>query len=105
MVFIETPIFTKLILELLPDENYKALQRALLLRPEYGSIIEGAGGLRKIRWGIIGKGKRGGLRVIYYWDTPHDTIYMLTIYKKNDQENLTAAQVKFLRDLVRGYLK
>jgi mRNA-degrading endonuclease RelE of RelBE toxin-antitoxin system len=104
MVFIETPIFTKLVKELLSDEEYRSLQEALLLRPEAGDVIPGGGGLRKIRWRMSGKGKRGGVRVIYYWDTPDDIIYMLTVYKKNAQENLTANQLKVLRQLVEEWL-
>lgn len=104
MVFIETPVFTKLVKDLLPDEEYRKLQEALLLRPESGSLIPNGGGLRKIRWGISGSGKRGGMRVIYYWDTPDDTIYMLTVYKKSAQENLTPGQLKLLRRLVEEWL-
>ena len=104
MVFIETPIFTKLVKEFLADEEYRSLQEALLLRPESGDVIPGGGGLRKIRWRVAGKGKRGGVRVIYYWDTPGDIIYMLTVYKKNAQENLTANQLKVLRQLVEEWL-
>ena len=104
MVFVETPIFTKLIKELLTDEEYRSLQEALLLRPEAGDVISGGGGLRKIRWRVTGKGKRGGVRVIYYWDTPDDIIYMLLVYKKNVQEDLTATQLKVLRQLVEEWL-
>jgi hypothetical protein len=105
MVFIETPLFTKLIKELLPDENYRRLQQTILIRPEAGDIIRGGGGLRKIRWKLPGGGKRGGLRIIYYWDGPEDTIYMLLPYKKSKQENLTPAQLKVFRDLVKAGLK
>jgi len=64
VLFIETPVFTREITALLPDENYRELQIALLLRPEAGDLITGSGGLRKVRWPAPGKGKRGGLRVI-----------------------------------------
>jgi mRNA-degrading endonuclease RelE of RelBE toxin-antitoxin system len=104
MVFIETPIFTKLIKDLLLDEEYRKLQEALFLRPESGALIPNGGGLRKIRWVISGRGKRGGVRVIYYWDTPDDTIYMLTVYKKSTPENLTTGQLKLLRRLVEEWL-
>ncbi len=104
MVFIETPIFTKLIKELLSDEEYRQLQEALLLRPGSGDLIPNGGGLRKIRWTMRGVGKRGGVRTIYYWNTPDDTIYMLTVYKKNAQENLTPSQLKTLRRLVEEWL-
>lgn len=76
MIFIEPTIFTKDIKRLFLDEEYRALQGKLQLRPDAGNLIRGSGGLRKIRWNLPGKGKRGSLRVIYYWDTP-DTIYML----------------------------
>lgn len=66
MVFIETSIFTRDIQRLLPEENYRQLQTALMLRPELGERIPGSSGLRKVRWGVPGEGKRGGLRVIYY---------------------------------------
>lgn len=104
MLFIETPIFTKQVKELLPDEEYRKLQEALLMRPEAGNLIPGGGGLRKIRWRIRSKGKRGGLRIIYYWDIPEDTLFMLTAYKKSTKEDLTQDQLKILRKLVEEWL-
>jgi len=79
MLFIETPIFTKLVTDLIPDNEYRKIQLALVLRPEAGKIIPGSGGLRKIRWRSSGTGKRGGLRLIYFWDVNEDRIYMLLI--------------------------
>ena len=105
MLFIETPIFTKLVSELLPDDDYRKIQLALILRPEAGKIIPSSSGLRKIRWKIHGSGKRGGLRLIYFWDVQEDTIYMLLIYKKSKQEDLTQNQLKTLRNLVKELLK
>ncbi len=105
MIFIETPLFTKLINDFLPDDDYRLLQQTILIRPEAGNLIRGGGGLRKIRWNVPGSGKRGGLRIIYYWDVPENTIYMLLPYKKSKQKNLTAAQLKILRDLVKEGLK
>jgi len=89
---------------LLPDEEYRQLQEALLMRPEAGKLIPGGGGLRKIRWRISSTGKRGGLRIIYYWDTPDGTFFMLTVYKKSKQEDLTQSQLKILRKLVEEWL-
>jgi len=66
MIFIETSIFTKELVKLLPDDEYRMLQHNLLIRPTAGSLIKGTGGLRKIRWKSYGKGKSGGLRIIYY---------------------------------------
>lgn len=105
MLFIETPIFTKLVQETLPDEIYKALQQSLLLRPDAGNVIPGSGGLRKIRWNLQARGKRGGVRVIYYWDTPNNTIYLLMVYKKSEQEDLTQNQIKVLRTLIKEWLE
>ena len=101
MRFVETPIFTEEITALLTDEEYRRLQIALALRPEQGAIIRGSGGLRKIRWGSSGRGKRGGLRVIYYWEPPQDVCLMLYAYAKSAQGDLTAAEVKLLRQVVR----
>jgi len=105
MKFVETPIFTRDVRDVLSGEDYRQLQLALLLRPEQGSVIKGGGGLRKIRWKVKGRGKRGSLRVIYYWIPSDDTIYMLLLYEKSDQEDLTPTQARILRKLVREELK
>ncbi len=105
MRFIETPIFTEDVTDLLSDEEYRGLQLALLLRPEQGSVVPGNGGLRKIRWKAKGKGKRGGVRVIYYWITSEDAIFMLLLYEKSNQEDLTPTQAKVLARLVREELR
>ena len=105
MLFIETPVFTRQLRELLPGDEYKNLQIALLLRPEAGPIIPGSRGLRKIRWGLPGKGKRGGARIIYYWDKATDRVYMLAAYPKNRQETLTSEQLRTLRKLIMENLK
>ena len=102
-IFIETSIFTKEIQRLISDENYRMLQSALMLRPDPGSLIRGSGDLRKIRWSLSGTGKRGALRIIYYWDPP-DTIFMLFPYRKTEQEDLTPDQLKLLRKMVRELL-
>ena len=104
MIFVETPIFTKEILTLLSDEDYRAIQLALLFRPESGEIIQRTGGLRKLRWKLPHAGKRGGLRVIYYWDKPSEVVYMLWVYRKSRQEDLTPRQCKLLSQLVKEYL-
>lgn len=103
MIFIETSLFTKEIQHLLPDESYRMLQSVLMLRPDAGSVIRGSGGLRKIRWRVPGSGKRGPLRVIYFWSPP-DTIFMLFPYLKTEQENLTMDQLKLLRRMVKELL-
>ena len=105
MLFVETPIFTRELQNLMSDDDYRTLQSALLLRPEAGPIIPGSGGVRKVRWGLSGKGKRGGLRVIYYWNKAHERIYMLLVYGKSSQEDLTQEQLRILRKLVKENLK
>jgi len=94
MLFIEAPKFTELVKSHLNDEEYAALQWLLLERPDAGAIVPGSGGVRKIRWGLRGKGKRGGIRVIYYWKTADDEIWLLTLYAKNVQENIPAHVLK-----------
>lgn len=103
MVFIETSIFTKEIKQLLSDDSYRMLQTALMLRPDAGRLIRGSGGLRKIRWPVPGKGKRGALRIIYYWSAPN-TIFMLFPYRKTEQDDLTTEQLKLLQRLVKETL-
>lgn len=100
MVIVETSIFTRQVEALLSDDEYRQLQMALVLHPELGTVIPGSGGLRKTRWAIEGRGKRGGVRVIYYWIVIEDKILMLFIYAKNDQEDLTPEQLKILRKIV-----
>lgn len=100
MRFFETPIFTRTVTELLDDDEYHSLQLALLLQPRAGRVIRGSGGLRKLRWSKRGQGKRGGIRVIYYWDESSATFYLLYGFRKNEQEDLTEAQLRILRRLV-----
>jgi len=103
--FIETPVFSHQLSQVLSDDEYRALQTALALRPEQGPLISGSGGLRKLRWMLRGRGKRGGLRVIYFWDSAVSAVYLLFLYRKNRQEDLTPAQLKLLRRIVQEDLK
>jgi mRNA-degrading endonuclease RelE of RelBE toxin-antitoxin system len=99
MIFIETPIFTEDVLNLLSDEEYAEFQKYLADNPLVGDVIQQTGGLRKVRWSAQGKGKRGGIRVIYYHVTADSQIRLILIYKKSIQDDLTAEQKKFLRQL------
>jgi mRNA-degrading endonuclease RelE of RelBE toxin-antitoxin system len=101
MEIIETPVFTKRITSVLTDEEYRELQWALIVNPKAGDVIKGGRGLRKIRWQTAGKGKRGGLRVIYYVYTRDEKIYMLLPFEKSDQEDLTKEQLKILVNVVK----
>ncbi len=105
MKIIETTIFTRKIKNLLSFEEYRILQNELIENPEKGKLIRGSGGLRKIRFGISGRGKSGGVRVVYYWITKKEIILMLIVYPKNEQDNLTSEQLKLLKVLVERELK
>ncbi len=100
MLIIETQIFTRRIRQILSDDEYHRLQQELTIRPEAGKVIPGSGGLRKIRWGLPGLGKRGGIRVIYYWHKDPSQILLLFVFAKNEQDNLTHAQLKQIRSIV-----
>jgi hypothetical protein len=100
--FIETKLFTRLVQEYLSDDAYSALQQALIADPEAGAVIPGSGGVRKLRWGIAGRGKRGGIRVIYFLRTRQGQIWMLTLYPKNVMENIPAHVLKQIKDEIDG---
>lgn len=100
MIFIETPVFTKRLRELLDDDSYAAFQRQLAERPEMGAVIEGTGGIRKVRVATGGHGKRGGSRVIYYHFSSASQIALLLIYPKNEKDDLSAEERKVLRQIV-----
>lgn len=100
MVIVETAVFTRQVNKLLSDEEYRQLQADLVARPDVGIIIPGSGGLRKVRWSVQGRGKRGGSRLIYYWAVAQDQLLMLLIYPKSMQDDLTPAQTKMLRQIV-----
>ncbi len=100
MVFVEASLFTKLLPHYLSDDEYRGLQIHLLQRPDAGALIRGSGGARKVRWAVAGKGKSGGLRIIYYWLKPEGQIFLLTLYGKGEQENLSAADLKRIAKLI-----
>lgn len=100
--FVETKLFTRLVQEYLSDDDYAKLQQALLVDPESGAIIPGSGGVRKLRWGGAGRGKRGGVRVIYFLRTRQGQIWMLTLYAKNVAENIPASLLRKIRDEIDG---
>ena len=97
---IETPIFTRQLADRWSDEEYRAFQLHLVLRPDAGVVIPGSGGLRKVRWRLPGRGKRGGARVIYYWNAPAGQLFLLFLYPKNVRSDLTHSELRTLRKLV-----
>lgn len=99
MIFIETDFFTEDVQKLLNDDEYGRLQIFLTLNPLNGDVIPETGGLRKIRWVAEGTGKRGGVRVIYYYRASESEIRLLLIYKKGIKDGLTAQEKAMLRML------
>lgn len=96
--FIETQLFTRLVLLYLSDEQYTELQFALINNPELGPVIAGTGGVRELRWAAPGRGKRGGYRVIYYVRRPKGIIWMLTMYPKNVTDSIPAHVLREIRE-------
>jgi hypothetical protein len=100
MKFIETKKFTELITKLLNDDGYKELQEFLIKNPKAGKVIKNTGGLRKLRWAIEGKGKRGGIRTLYYYADMHSIFFMIYAYPKNVADNITKQQSKMFKTLI-----
>ncbi|BBP60447.1 type II toxin-antitoxin system RelE/ParE family toxin [Pseudomonas sp. St316] len=100
MSFIETPIFTRRVKELMDDDDFAVLQKILVCNPCAGDVMEATGGIRKIRVAAKGHGKRGGARVIYYHFVHASRIALLMIYPKNEQQDLTVDQRKVLKMIV-----
>jgi len=100
MRIVETSIFTKRVKEILSEEEYRLFQLKLIDDPEAGNIIQGSGGIRKIRWSGSGRGKRGGSRILYYWYNSEGVLLMLFIFRKNEKDDLTKAQLKELKTIV-----
>lgn len=101
MVFIETPIFTKLIQSLLTDDELKQLQAYLIECPSAGNLLKGGGGLRKLRWARQGTGKSGGIRTIYYWANKDEQIFFVFAYPKAKTEALSSEQLVQLAKVVK----
>lgn len=99
MVLVESSVFTELVSELLDDDEYAAFQTWLVANPRAGSVIQGTGGLRKVRWSAVCTGKRGGVRVIYYYLDELAQLRLLLIYRKGIKDDLSASEKTVLRDI------
>ena len=102
LTFIETKVFTRLIGEYLSDDEYRVLQAALVSYPQAGDVIPGSGGVRKLRWNGAGRGKRGGIRVIYYLRSQQGQVWLLTVYAKNVAETIPAHLLKKIKEEIDG---
>lgn len=100
MIFIETSLFTKLLAEYLSDEDYRGLQTYLLQKPDAGDVVQGSGGVRKVRWAPAGKGKSSGVRVIYYWKKSEHEIWMLTLYSKSERATIAGHILKQIAEAI-----
>ncbi|MFI4938599.1 MAG: type II toxin-antitoxin system RelE/ParE family toxin [Candidatus Berkiellales bacterium] len=105
MIFIETSMFTKLSSNYLSDAQYRELQQFLVENPNAGDIIKETGGLRKLRWATGTKGKRGGIRIVYYFYSSKDQIYLMTLYAKNEVSDLSSEDKKTLKKILEKMLK
>lgn len=106
-VFVELPPFERHRADYLDDDAFLRLQRLLMLNPEAGDVIPGTGGLRKLRFADErrGKGKRGGLRVIYYWWDTGSQFWLFTVFDKDEMSDLTATERKALKEMIRRELE
>jgi len=102
LTFIETKLFTRLADEYLGEDGLLALQVHLLAQPEIGKLISGSGGVRKLRWAMPGRGKRGGLRVIYFLRTKQEEIWLLTLYAKNVSQSISSADLRRIKATIDG---
>lgn len=98
--FIESPLFTRQVDQYLDDDDYRGLQVHLNRHPEAGDVIPGSGGVRKLRWQARGRGKRGGLRVIYYLRLASGQIWMLTLYSKSVRDNIPAHVLRAMKEAI-----
>ena len=100
--FIETKLFSRLLGEYLTEDEYADLQVALVQKPDQGALVPGSGGVRKLRWSQPGRGKRGGVRVIYYAKMHDGVIWMLTIYAKNEEQSIPAHVLRKIKEELDG---
>lgn len=107
MEFIEAPPFTRHLSEYLSDDDYQQLQARLGANPELGDLMRGTGGFRKARWADVrrGKGRRGGLRIIYYHFRSDHQIWLMTLYGKDEASDLTASEKKALKTAIETELE
>jgi hypothetical protein len=105
--FVELPVFENNRANYLDDAGFLALQNELMANPEAGDLIEGTGGLRKLRFADKrrGKGKRGGLRIIYYWWESGLQFWLFTLYDKDEASDLTPAQRKSLKEMIKAEIE
>lgn len=100
--FIETKLFSRLRESYLSDDEYARLQESLIGNPQQGTLVPSSGGVRKLRWSQPGRGKRGGIRLIYYSKSLEGLIYLLTIYSKSEESDIPAHILRKIREELDG---
>ncbi len=104
ITLIESPIFTKLWPDYWSEDERGEFAAWLAENPYVGNVVPGSGGVRKVRWGRKGQGKRGGIRIVYFIQLGNGLIWLLTLYAKSKKENIPAHILKTLKEeLVDGY--
>lgn len=103
--FTETPRFSKQLIDLISDEEYSKIQLFLCEFPDFGKLLKGGNGIRKMRWSFGRKGKSGGARLIYYWAKSREKVLMLDIYVKNEKEDLSPREISKLSKFVKEFEK
>jgi len=98
---VETPEFIGRIGKLMPDTEREELIAFLAANAEAGDLIPGTGGVRKLRWGLEGRGKRGGARIIYFFRNTRTPVFLLTAFAKNQRADLSQAERNELRSLTK----
>lgn len=96
----ELPEYIRRASELLNEAERKSVIDYLAAHPRAGDIMEGTGGIRKLRWARGGKGKSGGVRIIYYYHDQRIPLYLLTVFGKNEKSNITKSERNELAKLV-----
>jgi len=100
--FIQTKLFARLFDELFSDDDLVELERCLMENPEVGVVVAGSGGVRKMRWGALGRGKRGGVRIIYYLRLSQERVWLLTLYPKSETDSIPGRILKKIKDEING---
>lgn len=97
---IETPVYTKMVDRILTESERDSFAVFIASNPQAGSVVRGSGGVRKVRWAQQGRGKNGGVRIIYYNKLDNGAIWLLTIYAKGDRPTIPSHELKIIKEAI-----